>query len=92
MALTGFLTDLIDVVSSMKAALLLTSSVFLNVLEQKICAGEDGVEQKTFTVEDAVETIGFGRFHIALFMIMGSTGVSFYWQKQLSEAKNDHLL
>ncbi|KAK9400044.1 putative transporter SVOPL [Crotalus adamanteus] len=32
-------------------------------------------EQKTFTVEEAVETIGFGRFHIALFMIMGSTGV-----------------
>ncbi|KAK7818078.1 hypothetical protein U0070_014673 [Myodes glareolus] len=32
-------------------------------------------ETKTFTVEDAVETIGFGRFHIALFLIMGSTGV-----------------
>nr|XP_026254329.1 putative transporter SVOPL [Urocitellus parryii] len=32
-------------------------------------------ELKTFTVEDAVETIGFGRFHIALFLIMGSTGV-----------------
>ncbi|XP_039368982.1 putative transporter SVOPL [Mauremys reevesii] len=32
-------------------------------------------EQKTFTVEEAVETIGFGRFHIALFLIMGSTGV-----------------
>ncbi|NXL11973.1 SVOP protein, partial [Mesembrinibis cayennensis] len=29
----------------------------------------------TFTVEEAVETIGFGRFHIALFLIMGSTGV-----------------
>uniref|UniRef100_A0A2I3GZL4 SVOP like n=1 Tax=Nomascus leucogenys TaxID=61853 RepID=A0A2I3GZL4_NOMLE len=34
-------------------------------------------EPKTFTVEDAVETIGFGRFHIALFLIMGSTGV--FW-------------
>uniref|UniRef100_A0A8C0RIN3 SVOP like n=2 Tax=Canis lupus familiaris TaxID=9615 RepID=A0A8C0RIN3_CANLF len=34
-------------------------------------------ESKTFTVEDAVETIGFGRFHIALFLIMGSTGV--FW-------------
>lgn len=33
-------------------------------------------EPKTFTVEEAVETIGFGRFHIALFLIMGSTGVS----------------
>ncbi|XP_070370477.1 putative transporter SVOPL isoform X3 [Equus asinus] len=32
-------------------------------------------EPKTFTVEEAVETIGFGRFHIALFLIMGSTGV-----------------
>ncbi|NWY29644.1 SVOP protein, partial [Pheucticus melanocephalus] len=29
----------------------------------------------TFTVEEAVETIGFGRFHIMLFLIMGSTGV-----------------
>ncbi|NWY13866.1 SVOP protein, partial [Aphelocoma coerulescens] len=28
-----------------------------------------------FTVEEAVETIGFGRFHIMLFLIMGSTGV-----------------
>uniref|UniRef100_A0AAA9RYG9 ATPase H+ transporting V0 subunit a4 n=3 Tax=Bos TaxID=9903 RepID=A0AAA9RYG9_BOVIN len=34
-------------------------------------------ESKTFTVEEAVETIGFGRFHIALFLIMGSTGV--FW-------------
>ncbi|XP_036103101.1 putative transporter SVOPL [Molossus molossus] len=33
-------------------------------------------EPKTFTVEEAVETIGFGRFHIALFLIMGSTGVA----------------
>ncbi|XP_006861301.1 PREDICTED: putative transporter SVOPL [Chrysochloris asiatica] len=33
-------------------------------------------ETKTFTVEDAVETIGFGRFHIALFLIMGSTGIA----------------
>ncbi|NXJ81259.1 SVOP protein, partial [Trogon melanurus] len=29
----------------------------------------------TFTVEEAVETIGFGMFHIILFLIMGSTGV-----------------
>ncbi|KAF5914520.1 hypothetical protein HPG69_016471 [Diceros bicornis minor] len=33
-------------------------------------------QSKTFTVEEAVETIGFGRFHIALFLIMGSTGVA----------------
>ncbi|KAM6168223.1 putative transporter SVOPL [Erethizon dorsatum] len=32
-------------------------------------------EPKMFAVEDAVEAIGFGRFHIALFLIMGSTGV-----------------
>ncbi|KFM13648.1 Putative transporter SVOPL, partial [Aptenodytes forsteri] len=32
--------------------------------------------QKTFTVQEAVETIGFGRFHIVLFLIMGSTGVA----------------
>ncbi|XP_017948082.2 putative transporter SVOPL [Xenopus tropicalis] len=31
---------------------------------------------KTYTVEDAVETIGFGRFHIMLFLIMGSTGIA----------------
>ncbi|NXL37070.1 SVOP protein, partial [Glaucidium brasilianum] len=30
----------------------------------------------TFTVEEAVEAIGFGRFHIMLFLIMGSTGVT----------------
>ncbi|NXS71950.1 SVOP protein, partial [Pandion haliaetus] len=30
----------------------------------------------TFTVEEAVESIGFGKFHIMLFLIMGSTGVA----------------
>lgn len=29
-----------------------------------------------FTVEQAVETIGFGRFHVLLFVIMGSANVS----------------
>ncbi|XP_068162962.1 putative transporter SVOPL [Antennarius striatus] len=33
-----------------------------------------GLEQ-SFTVEEAVETIGFGRFHILLFVIMGSSNV-----------------
>uniref|UniRef100_A0A8C6BAD2 SVOP like n=1 Tax=Monodon monoceros TaxID=40151 RepID=A0A8C6BAD2_MONMO len=33
-------------------------------------------ESKTFTVEDTVETIGFRRFHIALFLIMGGMGVA----------------
>ncbi|KAL7370743.1 hypothetical protein ABVT39_009867 [Epinephelus coioides] len=30
---------------------------------------------KTFTVEEAVETIGFGRFHVLLFVIMGSSNI-----------------
>uniref|UniRef100_G1KP06 Major facilitator superfamily (MFS) profile domain-containing protein n=1 Tax=Anolis carolinensis TaxID=28377 RepID=G1KP06_ANOCA len=47
----------------------------LHVLEQKPVTISEA-EQKTFTVAEAVETIGFGRFHIALFMIMGSTGVT----------------
>lgn len=29
----------------------------------------------TFTVEEAVESIGFGRFHVLLFFIMGSSNV-----------------
>ncbi|XP_069758707.1 putative transporter SVOPL [Narcine bancroftii] len=33
-------------------------------------------EQKTYTVEEAVEAIGFGRFHILLLCIMGSTNVA----------------
>ncbi|KAM9328197.1 putative transporter SVOPL isoform 2-T2 [Pholidichthys leucotaenia] len=32
-------------------------------------------DDQTFSVEQAVETIGFGRFHILLFIIMGSTNV-----------------
>lgn len=30
---------------------------------------------ETFTVEEAVETIGFGRFHVLLFFIMGGASV-----------------
>ncbi|XP_049892750.1 putative transporter SVOPL isoform X1 [Epinephelus moara] len=30
---------------------------------------------ETFTVEEAVETIGFGRFHVLLFVIMGSSNI-----------------
>uniref|UniRef100_A0A3Q3VWW9 Major facilitator superfamily (MFS) profile domain-containing protein n=1 Tax=Mola mola TaxID=94237 RepID=A0A3Q3VWW9_MOLML len=33
------------------------------------------VKPQTFTVEQAVETIGFGRFHILLFVIMGSANI-----------------
>lgn len=50
---------------------LTTDGFFLCVFLSHLCSG-----QKTFTVEEAVETIGFGRFHIALFLIMGSTVVS----------------
>ncbi|XP_066508399.1 putative transporter SVOPL isoform X1 [Hoplias malabaricus] len=31
--------------------------------------------QKSYTVEEAVESIGFGRFHILLFVIMGSANI-----------------
>lgn len=31
--------------------------------------------EETFTVEEAVETIGFGRFHVLLFLIMGGASV-----------------
>ncbi|XP_062238849.1 putative transporter SVOPL isoform X2 [Platichthys flesus] len=37
----------------------------------RVCSDAD----PTFTVEDAVETIGFGRFHILLFLIMGSSNI-----------------
>ncbi|CAN2391886.1 transporter SVOPL, partial [Pristimantis euphronides] len=37
---------------------------------------EPAKNPKTYSVEDAVETIGFGRFHIMLFLIMGSTGIA----------------
>lgn len=32
-------------------------------------------DQKYYSVEEAVESIGFGRFHILLFVIMGSANV-----------------
>ncbi|XP_021419142.2 putative transporter SVOPL isoform X2 [Oncorhynchus mykiss] len=33
-------------------------------------------EPQTYSVEEAVETIGFGRFHILLFIIMGSASIA----------------
>ncbi|XP_036374339.1 putative transporter SVOPL [Megalops cyprinoides] len=36
---------------------------------------EEVKERKTYSVEEAVETIGFGRFHILLFVIMGSANI-----------------
>ncbi|KAJ8262447.1 hypothetical protein GJAV_G00166590 [Gymnothorax javanicus] len=38
-------------------------------------AAEEPKERKTYSVEEAVETIGFGRFHIMLFIIMGSANI-----------------
>ncbi|KAG7215111.1 hypothetical protein INR49_022759 [Caranx melampygus] len=37
--------------------------------------GVNNNNDQTYTVEEAVETIGFGRFHILLFIIMGSSNV-----------------
>ncbi|KAJ8382707.1 hypothetical protein SKAU_G00034850 [Synaphobranchus kaupii] len=36
---------------------------------------EEAKERKTYSVEEAVETIGFGWFHILLFIIMGSANI-----------------
>ncbi|XP_065536954.1 putative transporter SVOPL isoform X3 [Lathamus discolor] len=47
--------------------------------------------QKTFTVEEAVETIGFGRFHILLFLIMGSTGVAEAMEIMLIAVVSPHI-
>ncbi|XP_070848735.1 putative transporter SVOPL [Chaetodon trifascialis] len=48
-------------------------------LEEKPADKQQGssnnAADETFTVEDAVETIGFGRFHVLLFVIMGSSNI-----------------
>ncbi|KAG5845235.1 hypothetical protein ANANG_G00136650 [Anguilla anguilla] len=36
---------------------------------------EEPKERKTYSVEEAVETIGFGWFHVLLFIIMGSANI-----------------
>uniref|UniRef100_W5UFF3 Putative transporter SVOPL n=1 Tax=Ictalurus punctatus TaxID=7998 RepID=W5UFF3_ICTPU len=36
---------------------------------------EEASDQKYYSVEEAVESIGFGRFHILLFVIMGSANI-----------------
>uniref|UniRef100_A0A8D3AHL4 Major facilitator superfamily (MFS) profile domain-containing protein n=1 Tax=Scophthalmus maximus TaxID=52904 RepID=A0A8D3AHL4_SCOMX len=52
----------------------LVSAIHLQEVElQDKPAGER--QDLTYTVEDAVETIGFGRFHILLFVIMGSSNI-----------------
>lgn len=54
----------------------LVSAIHLQEVElQKHPQGNRNKADQTFTVEEAVETIGFGRFHILLFVIMGSSNV-----------------
>ncbi|XP_040886122.1 putative transporter SVOPL isoform X1 [Toxotes jaculatrix] len=42
---------------------------------QQDTKNNNNAADQTFTVEDAVETIGFGRFHVLLFVIMGSSNI-----------------
>ncbi|XP_008292417.1 putative transporter SVOPL [Stegastes partitus] len=44
-------------------------------LQEKPADKRQGSNGETFTVEEAVEKIGFGRFHILLFVIMGSSNI-----------------
>uniref|UniRef100_A0A3Q2WV44 SVOP-like n=1 Tax=Haplochromis burtoni TaxID=8153 RepID=A0A3Q2WV44_HAPBU len=53
----------------------LVSSIHLQEVELQEKPADDKQDNKTFTVEDAVEKIGFGRFHILLFVIMGSSNI-----------------
>ncbi|CAI5636721.1 putative transporter SVOPL isoform X1 [Oreochromis niloticus] len=60
----------------------LVSSIYLQEVELQEKPADDKQDSKnsnnadkTFTVEDAVEKIGFGRFHILLFVIMGSSNI-----------------
>ncbi|CAL8405275.1 unnamed protein product [Arctogadus glacialis] len=67
--------------SSMKTQLV--SAIHLQEVElDDIVGGNDQADDKsntnedpTYTVEEAVETIGFGRFHVLLFVIMGSANI-----------------
>ncbi|XP_056444042.1 putative transporter SVOPL isoform X1 [Gadus chalcogrammus] len=67
--------------SSMKTQLV--SAIHLQEVElDDIAGGNDQADDKsnnnedpTYTVEEAVETIGFGRFHVLLFIIMGSANI-----------------
>ncbi|KAM9705726.1 putative transporter SVOPL isoform 1-T4 [Menidia menidia] len=44
-------------------------------LQEKPAEGRSSSGEQQFSVEEAVETIGFGRFHVLLFFIMGSTNI-----------------
>ncbi|XP_030627536.1 putative transporter SVOPL [Chanos chanos] len=57
----------------------LVSAIQLQEVELEDCdtskAPEEVKDDKHYSVEQAVETIGFGRFHILLFIIMGSANI-----------------
>lgn len=44
-------------------------------IKRQMCFCDNAASTPTYTVEEAVETIGFGRFHIMLFLIMGASNV-----------------
>lgn len=43
--------------------------------DQQASGNKENASNLTYTVEEAVETIGFGRFHILLFVIMGASNI-----------------
>lgn len=61
----------------------LVSAIYLQELElqekpsnsEQESSNKDNASTPTYTVEEAVETIGFGRFHIMLFLIMGASNI-----------------
>ncbi|XP_040031359.2 putative transporter SVOPL [Gasterosteus aculeatus] len=56
----------------------LVSAIQLQEVEMQPADKPQSTKQghgETFSVEEAVETIGFGRFHILLFIIMGSANI-----------------
>ncbi|TNM91455.1 putative transporter SVOPL isoform X2 [Takifugu flavidus] len=52
----------------------LVSAIHLQEVELREKPAETKTDE-TFTVEEAVETIGFGRFHVLLFFIMGGASI-----------------
>ncbi|KAM8908053.1 putative transporter SVOPL isoform 1-T2 [Spinachia spinachia] len=53
----------------------LVGAIQLQEMEMQEKPGPKPTHGETFSVEEAVETIGFGRFHILLFIIMGSANI-----------------
>ncbi|XP_061524405.1 putative transporter SVOPL isoform X1 [Phycodurus eques] len=56
----------------------LVSAIYLQEVgpsERRDAENHNHNQEQMFTVEEAVESIGFGRFHILLFVIMGSANI-----------------